>query len=494
VNALTESSLRAARPCTIHVRRIACSAPAPGLNRLYARLEQPAILGGGDLESPHHRFSCWAAEPLEIVEIPAYNPCPLASLEAALARYRLEPGQPPFLPGNLFCGGWIGYLSYDLGPVAIEPMPISTQDDLGMPLVRLGFYDHCIVCDHQQRTTYLIALQIPGDEVPAAQKLDRLNHRLSQAAREPTPPCCPGAMGAGIPPETCSNMTRDQYLYAIHRIKQYIIDGETYQINFSQRFARPFTGNPLDLFAWQNTYNPSPYAAYLAWPGWSLVSASPEMFLDVHAGRVSTRPIKGTRPRVLPQDTHQAAAAAANRSHRQALEQSEKERAELDMIIDLERNDLARICRPGTRTVVQPRFIEAYATVYHAMATISGRLRDTVTFCDILKATFPGGSITGAPKIRSMQIIDETEPTARGAYTGSIGFISINGSACLNIAIRTIIIANDIAYVQTGGGIVADSVPEAEYRETLTKARALWAGIAAVGTKRRTWKTKPGSK
>ena len=150
------------------------------------------------------------------------------------------------------------------------------------------------------------------------------------------------------------------------------------------------------------------------------------------------------------------------------------------MIIDLERNDLARICEPGTRKVAQPRTIEGYPTVFHAVATVAGRLRKGISFCDILKAMFPGGSITGAPKIRSMEIIDETEPTERGVYTGSIGFIGIDGSVCLNIAIRTIIIANKKAFAQTGGGIVADSQPEAEWQETLTKAKALIAGIKSV--------------
>ena len=162
------------------------------------------------------------------------------------------------------------------------------------------------------------------------------------------------------------------------------------------------------------------------------------------------------------------------------LARSEKEQAELNMIIDLERNDLVRICEYGSRTVVQPRTIEAYPTVFHAVATVAGRLRDQVTFCDILKAMVPGGSITGAPKIRSMEIIDETEPTARGVYTGSIGFIGIDGSTCLNIAIRTIIIKGRKAFAQTGGGIVADSNPDAEWEETITKARALVAGIKSV--------------
>jgi len=159
---------------------------------------------------------------------------------------------------------------------------------------------------------------------------------------------------------------------------------------------------------------------------------------------------------------------------------SEKEQAELNMIVDLERNDVAKICAPGTRTVIQPRTIETYPTVFHAVATVAGQLRKEISFCDVLKAMFPGGSITGAPKIRSMEIIDETEPTARGVYTGSIGFIGIDGTVCLNIAIRTIIIAGKKAFAQAGGGIVADSDPQAEWQETITKARALLAGIEAT--------------
>jgi para-aminobenzoate synthetase component 1 len=162
------------------------------------------------------------------------------------------------------------------------------------------------------------------------------------------------------------------------------------------------------------------------------------------------------------------------------LVNSEKEQAELNMIIDLERNDVARICTAGTRHVAQPRTIESYPTVFHAVATVAGELREEITFCDVLGAMFPGGSITGAPKIRSMEIIDETEPTARGVYTGSIGLIGVDGSVCLNIAIRTIIIKDQKAYAQTGGGIVADSDPETEWQETITKARALLAGITVT--------------
>ncbi|GAG06355.1 unnamed protein product, partial [marine sediment metagenome] len=252
----------------------------------------------------------------------------------------------------------------------------------------------------------------------------------------------------------------------------YIYDGDVYQVNFSQRFECDYKARPIDLFHWQNRYNPSDYAAYIDAGNFHIVSASPEMFITIADGVISTKPIKGTRPRVKE-------AFEDARNYNELLN-STKEQAELNMIVDLERNDLARICAAGTRKVVQHRTIEAYPTVFHAVATVAGRLREGISFRDILKAVFPGGSITGAPKIRSMEIIDETEPTDRGVYTGSIGFIGLDGSVCLNIAIRTIIIKAGIAFAQTGGGIVADSNPQAEWAETITKARALLAGINSV--------------
>ena len=268
------------------------------------------------------------------------------------------------------------------------------------------------------------------------------------------------------------NIDKDYYLRTIEKIRRYIYDGEVYQVNFSRRFECDYEARPIALFHWQNHYNPSGYAAYIDAGDFHIVSASPEMFITIADGIVSTKPIKGTRPRI-----RKASEDARNFNE---LLNSAKEQAELNMIIDLERNDLARICAAGTRKVVQPRTIETYPTVFHAVATVAGRLRSEVSFCDILKAVFPGGSITGAPKIRSMEIIDETEPTDRGVYTGSIGFIGLDGSVCLNIAIRTIIIRNKKAFAQTGGGIVADSNAEAEWNETITKARALLAGINSV--------------
>ncbi|NLT75008.1 MAG: anthranilate synthase component I family protein, partial [Planctomycetes bacterium] len=217
--------------------------------------------------------------------------------------------------------------------------------------------------------------------------------------------------------------------------------------------------------------------AFIDAGSFQIVSASPELFIRLDNGWIETKPIKGTRPRLVGSDPRNA---AANRRNLDELLTSEKEKAELNMIVDLERNDVARICRPGTRRVVLPRTIEAYPTVFHAVATVGGRLLSGTRLTDILRAMFPGGSITGAPKIRAMEIIDEFEPTARGVYTGSIGFIGLDGTACLNIVIRTVIIAAHRAFVQTGGGIVADSDPEAEWQETVVKARALLAGIDAV--------------
>ncbi|MCP4453387.1 MAG: anthranilate synthase component I family protein, partial [Planctomycetes bacterium] len=328
------------------------------------------------------------------------------------------------------------------------------------------------------QTVYLMALGLENDATDPNLKLAALEAQLDACQNATVPAPKPFDIQRVDFSAIKSNMTQTQYTEAIGKIKQYLIDGDTYQINFSHRFDLPFTGEALALFHWQNRFNSSPYSAYIDFDEFQIVSASPEMFLTLDQGTIQTKPIKGTRARLNERDHPHL--HRQNEASIQDLLNSAKEQAELNMIIDLERNDLARVCIPGTRSVTQPRTLETYATVYHAVATVAGQVKPGLDFCDILKATFPGGSITGAPKIRSMQIIDETEPTARGVYTGSIGFVSINGNACLNIAIRTIIIARKTAYVQAGGGIVADSQAQAEYEETLTKARALIAGILAV--------------
>ncbi len=461
--------------CTLHHRQIPVEAALSAISEVVAKRRFPSILGANSAVLDGPRFSYWAAEPREVFEFAQGDAKPFERLEAVLSKYEFC-AEPTDLPEGLFRGGWIGYLSYELGRY-IERLPQTAIDDLGLPLIRLCFYDRFLAYDHQERAFYAIALELPDDPESPFQKIEAVERLLAEAKRIkiPQPPA------ADIEridwSHVRSNLGEDQYLRAVERIKRYIYDGEVYQVNLSHRFERPFEGRSIDLFGWQNHYNPSPYAAYMDAGDIQIVSASPELFVRVHDGTIQTKPIKGTRPRLRGAD---AQSLAINRRHVDELLSSEKEQAELNMIVDLERNDVARICQPGTRRVLQPRMIETYPTVFHAVATVGGQLRAGIGLGDVLRAMFPGGSVTGAPKIRAMEIIDELEPTARSVYTGSIGFIGLDGSVCLNIAIRTVIIAAHKAFTQTGGGIVADSDPQAEWQETIAKARALLAGIEAV--------------
>jgi para-aminobenzoate synthetase component 1 len=471
--------------CRFHYRQIHKPINLQVLSEIFATLKHSSILGGNSAKKDADRFSYWAARPKEIFEFLAGQNEPFTKLQKVLDKYKFEGqilrcaqndrGNEDELPKGIFRGGWIGYFSYELGRY-IEKLPDTTVDDLQMPLIRLYFYDRFIAYDHLEETFWLIALQLPEDTEKAKEKLEALEKLLTESEKLhiPSPPAA-DIENIDFSQIRC-NMSREYYLDAIKKIKHYIYDGDVYQINFSQRFECDYNADPITLFNWQNHYNPSPYSAYIDTGSLQIVSASPEMFITIEDGIISTKPIKGTRPRV----GEAGQGRQINAKNFDELLASEKEKAELNMIVDLERNDVARICEPGTRNVTQPRTIEMYPTVFHAVATVAGRLRKEITICDILKAMFPGGSITGAPKIRSMEIIDETEPTARGVYTGSIGYLGLDGSVSLNIAIRTIIIKNKMAFAQTGGGIVADSDPQAEWNETLTKARALLAGIKAV--------------
>ena len=474
--------------CKLHCRKIHTSIDLPALSEIFAGLGSPSILGGNRAKKDADRFSYWAACPKEVFEFKAGEKEPFAKLQEALNKYKLkeglhvdsrlrgnDKGYDANMPKGVFCGGWVGYFSYELGRY-IERLPETTTDDIKMPLIRLCFYDRVICYDHIENNFWLITLELPDDVERPGEKLAGLEQLLGKAQKVSVPvPRAADLENIDFSKIRC-NMNKEYYLEAIEKIKRYIYDGDVYQINFSQRFECDYDARPIELFHWQNYYNPSPYAGYIDGGSFHIVSASPEMFVTIQDGVISTKPIKGTRPRI----SEAGKGKEINAKNFDELVNSEKEQAELNMIIDLERNDVARICEPGTRTVIQPRTIESYPTVFHAVATVAGRLKPEISFCDILRAVFPGGSITGAPKIRSMGIIDETEPTARGVYTGSIGFIGIDGSACLNIAIRTIIIADKKAFAQTGGGIVADSDPQAEWEETITKARALLAGIKAV--------------
>jgi len=397
---------------------------------------------------------------------------PFAQLTAAGQRYQLNGDQTLPVP---FVGGWVGFLSYDLGRY-IERLPDGVVHDIPLPLMRFGFYDHLLAWDQRENRGYLLALEYEGQSSPVDYRLDRLRriYNISsenESAGSKTKERCNPAAGELIQ-KMQQNISHESYLAKVERARGYIRAGDIFEVNLSQRFSCPYNGGGDKLYDYLCRYNPAGYCALLMAPEYAIVSSSPELFLSRRGENIVTRPIKGTIPRSLNEEQ--------DRQNLRQLEHSEKDIAELNMIIDLERNDLGKVCRYGTVQVLRQREIEPHPTVYHAVATIAGRLRAGTTNGQILRATFPGGSISGAPKIRAMEIIDELEPTARSVYTGSIGYLGVNGDMDLNIAIRTIILAQGQAYMQVGGAIVADSTPQAEYDETIAKAAALVNAIRTV--------------
>jgi para-aminobenzoate synthetase component I len=457
--------------CRLVFKKVSANVKLQNLIRYYSSLTNPSILGGAEFNSERNRYSYFAAEPLEIFEFFSNEEKPFEKLNAVLGKYRLEKG----LDG-VFTGGWIGFFSYDLNTF-LEDVPVGA-DDMGLPLIRLCFYDKVICFDHLENCFYLFAIDWSDDGEGKITGLEDILNKVTNIEEELIFKPCDNfdirELESNPPPPRLwrTSMTKDYYLDAIAKTKKHIYDGDVYQINFSQRFNTDFNCEPYKLFLWQNKFNPSPYSAYIDSGDFQIVSASPELFVNINNGSITTCPIKGTRPRTLEK--------AIDEKNYAELVANEKEKAELDMIIDLERNDLGRICRPGTIKVMERRGIEAFTTVFHAVSTIEGRLNEGIDLADCLKAIFPGGSISGAPKVSAMKMINTLEPTVRGLYTGSIGWIDLCGNACLNIAIRTIIIRDNVAYAQTGGGIVADSDPQSEWNETLIKAKALLAGIKAV--------------
>ncbi|OHB73952.1 MAG: hypothetical protein A2Z25_05500, partial [Planctomycetes bacterium RBG_16_55_9] len=369
--------------CRLNYKRIAAPANLPGLSEMFARLESPSILGGNEAKAQAGRFSTWAAEPKESFTFRAGQIKPFESLDKALSKYKLRKDCENILPKEIFCGGWIGYFSYELGR-HIEKLPETTVDDLGMPLIRLCFYDRLIVYDHLEKSFWLIALQLQNEAEKPEDKLAALEELLAESQRIRVPQATPVDIDDVDFTHARCNMDKDDYLQTVRRIKQYIYDGEVYQINFSQRFECDYSGRPIGLYHWQNDHNPSGYAAYIDSGDFQVVSASPEMFITISGDITQTKPIKGTRPRISEMDPAAAQAKRINAENFNELLHSEKEQAELNMIVDLERNDVARICVPGTRKVVQPRTIETYPTVFHAVATVAGRLRGGISFCAVL--------------------------------------------------------------------------------------------------------------
>ncbi len=409
----------------------------------------------------------------------------LEVLERELAPLNVEPepGQPPFI------GGALGFLAYDWGRV-LERRPAACYDDLALPGAMFGLYDWALVWDHEAGACWLLSTGLPasGDArtVAAAERVQQVRSRLARTERPALPPFDPKA-GPGtarmLAPsypvlalenaETIglrSTFTERGYLSAVQRVREYILAGDIFQANMSQRFEAPLPEPPLAFYQRLRQENPAAFGAYLACDDVTVLSVSPERFLSLHGTQVETRPIKGTRPRGLG-PMHDLALG-------RELTESEKDRAENVMIVDLLRNDLSRVCRPGTVRVPELFALEQHPTVHHLVSTVLGELQPGVDATGLLRATFPGGSITGAPKVRAMEIIAELEPTERGLYCGSIGYISRTGAMDMNVAIRTCVMRNGQIYFSGGGGIVADSDPAHEYRETLDKVQGIVRTLA----------------
>jgi len=361
----------------------------------------------------------------------------------------------PGLEGVPFCGGAIGYFGYDLGR-RLERMPDIARDLEQLPEMAVGIYDWSLVVDHRQQRSWLVGRD------PA--RLERFRRRMLSVAERSAKAVRPGAPYRVLG-EVASNMTRAEYHGAIARIKRYILDGDCYQVNFAQRFSVAAEGDPWQAYRELRRLNAAPFSAYLSTPHCKVLSSSPERFLRLRDGRVETKPIKGTVPRgTTPAEDFMLA---------EMLQNSPKDRAENLMIVDLLRNDLGKVCATGSVTVPELFKLESYARVHHLVSKVCGRLERGRDALSLMRACFPGGSITGAPKLRSMEIIEELEPHRRGVYCGSIGYIGFDGDMDSNIAIRTLVHSAGMTRLWAGGGIVADSDPETEYRETYHKASAL---------------------
>jgi para-aminobenzoate synthetase component I len=380
---------------------------------------------------------------------------PLLTVQSLLRRYRLPEGKYPFP----LCAGLLGYLSYDLKD-CIEVLPRTSIDDLRLPHAYLVAPSVVVVEDRLEKkmTTYMA--RVSGDATKMAKQKDAFESALAG------PP--PQRSGRGLRrhnPGISSCFTREEYMRAIEAIRDYIVRGHVYQVNMSQRFETTFDGDVFELFTSLFVRNPAPFFAYINAHDHHIISTSPERFIELRGKRVETRPIKGTRPR--------GKTSKEDDRLRDELISSRKDDAELSMIVDLLRNDIGKVCRAGSVKVREHKRLEPYENVFHLASIIDGVLDDGKDAVDLIRATFPGGSITGCPKIRAMEIIDELEPFRRHIYTGSIGYISFHDTLDLSIAIRTATIKDGRLLFSAGGGVVYDSVSADEYEETLHKGQTL---------------------
>lgn len=373
-----------------------------------------------------------------------------------------------------FYGGTVGYLSYDMSQY-FERLPNMAEDDLFVPDLYFMVMDQIFVYDHQEKMLYYLEwLQINhyGDlkeiydtKLKQMEKLWLDWVIITDDERSEIEPVISEADRSMI--ET--SFTKENFIKAVEKVKQYIAQGDVFQVNLSVRQSRSIATEDIEIYQHLRQINPSPYMGLIHFPDLQLVSGSPELLIEVKEGMIQTRPIAGTRPRGKNESEDEQMV--------QELLNNEKERAEHIMLVDLERNDLGRVCQYGTVDVEELMVVEKYSHVMHIVSNVKGRIDNKFDHFDCIKATFPGGTITGAPKIRTMEIIEELEPVKRGPYTGSMGWIGFQEDLELNILIRTLLIKEGKGYIQAGAGIVIDSIPENEYIESLNKAEALWRAV-----------------
>ena len=354
-----------------------------------------------------------------------------------------------------FVSGGMGYFSYDLAR-EIEELPNIAKEDIDIPHCCYNFYDNIIILDNLEKSVYISALGMLKDQKDSIEDIKKCIEKGNKIVYEKV---------GDITNKFTSGFKKSDYINTVSKVRDYIKSGDVYITNLTQRFSCNTDKSAYEIYKALRHINPAPFAAFMNFQDFNIICSSPERFLSIVDRRVETRPIKGTMPR--------GQSVAEDLKNKNILINSEKDKAELLMVVDLERNDLSKVCSPGSVKVTELFKLEEYSTVFHLVSTVVGELKDTVSPLQCIKACFPGGSITGTPKIRSMEIIEELEPVRRNIYTGALGYLGFEGNVDLNIIIRTILMKDNKAYFGVGGGITWDSREELEYNETLDKARAL---------------------
>ena len=413
------------------------------------------------------RYSFIGTEPYRVLRTEPGSPTdPLTLIEEELARFQLVPNEalPPFN------GGAVGYLSYE-SVRHFEEIPVAPKDPLDLPEALFQFVDNVLVFDHLKHVINVVShVRLDGDVEAAYRmaqfKIDEIVERLATGTPHPPQDAAPSPGATG---KITSNVDREAYLSDVKRIIDYVIAGDVIQCVYSQRFSRPTHVHPFNVYRTLRTVNPSPYTYYLEMSDHQIVGTSPELMVRVEDGLVAVHPIAGTRRRGLNTEE--------DRAIEEELRADEKEVAEHIMLLDLGRNDIGRVAVPGTVRVTQQLDVERYSHVMHLVSHVEGDLRPELDAFDAFRATFPAGTVSGAPKIRAMEIIAELEEDLRGPYAGALGYFGFSGNMETAITIRTIIMKDGVASVQAGGGIVYDSKPEAEFEETVNKAMGMFIAL-----------------